>query len=363
LLRADDLDVWLDKVEPGRPASVFTDDVADTHNALAQLAESETEPARVVTLSWQRVPPLGNELGLLVTALAKATLELYPSLYGLTLSAGKRWTEADLETAAHEVTRRIPDVLGAACRQILAACHKGEAPNIKKLSNSEQVHQLALAIEPSQLVILIAVHDADASKGSLRALAQGAEWLADNTRARVILVLPTALSTASELDHVTYTACLFVTPMKADPVAPPPATAEPSAKTKKGTVEANVFVSPIIGRPHPKSAAELLLCDRIRSDPELAPLFAYNQPIKTRYQTNPIVDLLWERGRLVVEIDGQEHCQLVTFIQDRRRDFELFMSGYQVIRFTRFKVLESPEVVLSDIRDAVRFLGTPENQA
>lgn len=362
MLRADDLDKWLDKVEPGRPASVFTDDVADTHNALRLIAESETEPARVVTLSWQNVPALGNELGLLVTALAKATLQLYPSLYGLTQATNERWVTADLETAAHEITRRLPPVLGAACRQILAACHKGETPNIKKLSNSEQVHQLALAIEPSQLVILIAVHDAEASKGSLRALAQGAEWLASNTRARVILVLPTALSTANELDHVTYTACLFVTPLKAEPVTPAPSPTEPPTKAKKGTaIEANVFVSPIIGRPHPKSAAELLLHDRICSDPELAPLFAYNQPIKTRYQTNPIVDLLWEGGRLVIEIDGQEHCQLVTFIQDRRRDFELFMSGYQVIRFTRFKVLESPEVVLNDIRDAVRFLGTPEN--
>ncbi len=51
------------------------------------------------------------------------------------------------------------------------------------------------------------------------------------------------------------------------------------------------------------------------------------------------------------------------FMRDRRRDFELFMSGYRVIRFTRFKVLESPDQVLSDLRDAVRYLGTPENQA
>jgi very-short-patch-repair endonuclease len=364
MLRADDLDKWLGKVEPGKPASVFTDDVGDTYNALEQIAESETEPARVVTLSWQRVPALGNELGLLVIALAKATLDLYPSLYGLTQSASARWTEADLETAAHEITRRIPAVLGSACRQILATCHKGQAPNVRKLSNSEQVRQLALAIEPAQLVILIAVHDSEASKASLRALAQGAEWLATNTRARVILVLPSALSTASELDHVTYTACRFVSPASPEQVVPPSFASEPTTNAKKrGAMEATVSVSPIIGRPHPKSAAEQLLHDRICSDPELGPLFSYNQPVRTRYQTNPVVDLLWERGRLVIEIDGQEHCQLLTFIQDRRRDFELFMSGYQIIRFTRFKVLESPEIVLSDIRDAVRYLGTPEKHA
>ncbi|MEI9947726.1 MAG: DUF559 domain-containing protein [Pseudomonadota bacterium] len=364
MLRADDLDLWLDSVEPGRPASVFTDDVADTHRALQQIAESETEPARVVTLTWQRVPALGNELGLLVTALAKATLELYPSLYGLTQTTRERWTESDLETAAHEITRRIPPVLGTACRQILAACQQGHAPSIKKLSNSEQVHQLALAIQPDRLILLIAVHDAEASKVSLRALAQGAEWLATNTRSRVVLVLPTALSNQSELDHVTYTACLFSSPVEPEVAVPLPLSPEVPTKAMKGNLtDALVSVSPVPGRPHPGSEAEQLLCHQICSDAELAPLFRFNWPVKTRYNTSPIVDLLWDAGRLVVEIDGTDHCVLGQFIRDRRRDFELVMSGYRVIRFTRFKVLESPDQVLNDLRDAVRYLGTPEKQA
>ncbi len=277
MLRADDLDQWLNKVEPGRPASVFTDDVADTHNALQQVAESETEPARVVTLSWQCVPALGNELGLLVSALAKATLELYPSLYGLMQTTRERWAESDLETAAHEIARRIPAVLGTACRQILAACHRGQAPSIKKLSNSEQVRQLALAIQPERLVLIIAVHDAAASKASLRALAQGAEWLAANTRSRVVLVLPTALSAESELDHVTYTACLFSSPIEPEVPAPLPLPQEVPSKSKKSNpTDAVVAVSPVPGRPHPGSEAEQLLCQHISSDAELAPLFRFN---------------------------------------------------------------------------------------
>lgn len=364
MLRADDLDQWLDRVEPGRPASVFTDDVADTHRALQQIAESEIKPARVVTLSWQRVPALGNELGLLVTALAKAALELYPSLYGRTQTTRERWKESDLETAAHEITRRIPPVLGTACRQVLAACHQGQIPSIKKLSNSEQVRQLALAIEPDRLILLIAVHDAVASNVSLRALAQGAEWLATNTRSRVVLVLPTALSNESELDHVTYTACLFSSPAETELRARLPLPPEvPNNANKGGATEAVVSVSPVLGRAHPGSEAEQLLCEQICSDAELAPLFRFNWPVKTRYDTNPIVDLFWEAGRLVVEIDGQDHCGLGKFIRDRRRDFELVMSGYQVIRFTRFRVLESPDQVLNDLRDAVRYLGTPEKQA
>ena len=364
MLRTDDLDQWLYRVEPGRPASVFTDDVADTHNALQQIAESEAEPARVVTLTWQRVPALGNELALLVTALAKATLELYPSLYGLTQTTRERWTESDLESAAHEITRRVPPVLGTACRQILSACQQGQAPSIKKLSNSEQVHQLALAIQPDRLILLIAIHDAEASNVSLRALARGAEWLAANTASRVILVLPTALSNERELDHVTYTACLFSSPVEPEDAAPLPLPPDVPTKSKKSDpTEALVFVSPVLGRPHPGSEAEQLLSARIRSDSELESLFRFNWPVKTNYDTSPVVDLLWEAGRLVVEIDGQEHCVLGQFIRDRRRDFELFMSGYRVIRFTRFKVLESPDQVLNDLRDAVRYLGTPEKQS
>jgi len=366
VLRADDLDKWLGRVEPGRPATVFTDNVADAHNALQQIAESETEPARVVTLSWQRVPALSNELSLLVTALARAALELYPSLYGLTQTTRERWTETDLEMAAHEITHRIPSVLGTACRQILAACHQSQLPSIKKLSNSEQVRQLALAIEPDRLILLIAVHDVEASDVSLRALARGAEWLATNTLSRVVLVLPTALSTEKELDHVTYTACLFSSPLEPEMAAPlplPPVASTKAKKKKKNPTEAVVSVSPVLGRPHPGSEAEQLLCGHICSDAELAPLFRFNWPVKTRYATSPIVDLLWEAGRLVVEIDGQDHCGLAKFIHDRRRDFELFMSGYRVIRFTRFKVLESPDQVLNDLRDAIRYLGTPEKQA
>jgi len=361
VLRADDLDQWLERVEPGRPASVFTDDVADTHRALQQIAESANKPARVVTLSWQRVPALGNELGLLVTALAKATLELYPSLYGLMQTTNERWTESDLETAAHEITRRIPSVLGTACRQILAACQRSQPPSIEKLSNSEQVRQLALAIQPDRLILLIAIHDAEASKVSLRALAQGAEWLASNTRSRVVLVLPRPLSDERELDHVTYTACVFSTPVEPKVAAPPALPPEVPTKSKNSApTDAVVSVSPVLGRPHPGSEAEKLLSEWISGDAELAPLFRFNWPVETRYDTSPIVDLLWETGRLVVEIDGQEHCALGQFIRDRRRDFELFMSGYQVIRFTRFKVLESPDQVLNDLRDAVRYLGKAE---
>jgi len=180
----------------------------------------------------------------------------------------------------------------------------------------------------------------------------------------VILVLPTEISQASELDHVTYTACIFSSPNTPDERASPAIQPEPArAPAPVDELEPRISISSVVGQPHPGSDAERIMYELICSDPELGALFSFNQHIKTRYNTSPRVDLLWRPGRLVIEIDGQEHTGLLTFIRDRRRDFELFMSGYRVIRFTRFKVLESPDHVLNDIRDAVRYLDAPETQA
>lgn len=369
--REEDLGSWLDQVEGGRPASVFTDDVDDTSFALEALLTSEQEPTRVVTLRWERVPALSNELGLLVNALAEATLGLYPELYGTTYASSERWPEAELETAVHEIRRRVPQVLGTACRQILEACRLAQAPIVRKLSNTEQVHQLALAIEPHRLVILIVVRDAAVHSVGLRALAQGAEWLATNTRARVVLILPRPLHNASELDHVTYTACIFT------PVPPPPGCDDGSARVlqieskqpkpqrssplePRSTPPANVSVSPSIGKPHPRSEVERVLFERICTDQQLSPLFSYNIHVPTRYGSSPRVDLLCSQHKLVIEIDGDEHRGIFTWTNDRKRDVELLLSGYRVMRFASSTLVENTEQVLSRIRDAVDLLeGKP----
>ena len=68
-----------------------------------------------------------------------------------------------------------------------------------------------------------------------------------------------------------------------------------------------MFVSAAQGAPHPASDAELSLHRRLAADSELGALFAYNQRIATRYESAPTVDLVWEEGKLVIEIDGDDH--------------------------------------------------------
>jgi len=353
LLTETDLGRWVRTVVAGRPACIFAADVEDARNAVEQVFTSESEPARVVALSWDEVPPLGNELGLLVEGLARAALQLFPFLYGLTQGSRERWTASDIETESHAISRRVPEVLGAACRQILLACREGRAPLVPKLSSGEQAHQLALAVEPQRLVVLIAVLKSTVANARLRALAQGAEWLASNTHSRVLLVLPEAFRDAEELDHVAHTACVYPRVRSASPV-PERKPVVPARKSATQEAAPKVFVSAVFGQPHPKSDAERELHAQLSVDPELRLLFSYNQPVATRFETKPTVDLLWDEGRLVIEIDGDDHRGVLKFSQDRRRDYELVLSGYRVVRFTRSRVVESTGQVVQEIRDAVR---------
>jgi very-short-patch-repair endonuclease len=72
-------------------------------------------------------------------------------------------------------------------------------------------------------------------------------------------------------------------------------------------------VSPIIGEPARNSDAEKALHSGIIRDPKLRLLFAYNQRIPTREGSTPIVDLVWEEGKLIVEIDGPDHRRPQSF--------------------------------------------------
>ena len=152
-----DLGQWLAKLDVGRAACVFSPDVSDTLSVLGQAAASTRQPLRVVSMTWQAVPPLANELGLLVSALARATLDFFPALYGFEQdSEPSRWSKSVVEQEAHAITRGVPDVDGVACRRILGACHRGDVPSLGKLQRAEQARQFALTIEPKRLLVMVA---------------------------------------------------------------------------------------------------------------------------------------------------------------------------------------------------------------
>jgi very-short-patch-repair endonuclease len=65
---------------------------------------------------------------------------------------------------------------------------------------------------------------------------------------------------------------------------------------------------------------------------------------------------LWPEGAVVVELDGYpDHSARDAFERDRHRDYELLMSGYQVLRITNDEVTRDLEAAVGKIRDVVNW--------
>ena len=364
-----DLTRWLEPLARGRATCVFADDVEDALAVLQEAVASRGPAPRVVSLTWSEVPPLANELGLLVAALAKATVGFFPELYGLRQGeVAEPWSAVQVETEAHAITREVAGVDGGACRRILTACYRGKVPSLGKLPRGEQARQFGLAMDPARLFVFIAVVNVPANGQSLRSLAQGAEWLAGNVRGRLVLVLPRELAGRAELDHVSYGACVLsndaeLLPVEESAQAGVSEAGEKSAVRQAASSEPAqpvICVSPIVGRPATNSDAEQALYDRLTSDDELRPLFAFNQQVSTVTGQMPRVDVLWDEGKLVIEVDGPDHRGPGKFSKDRMRDYELWLTGYSVVRFTDGRVLEATDAVVEQIRTAVKFVRQRE---
>jgi uncharacterized protein DUF559/putative AbiEi antitoxin of type IV toxin-antitoxin system len=64
-----------------------------------------------------------------------------------------------------------------------------------------------------------------------------------------------------------------------------------------------------------------------------------------------VVDFLWEDRKLIVEADCYEfHRDRATFESDRKRDIQLRLHGYTVIRLTHRRLKEEPAVVAKELQ-------------
>ncbi len=67
-----------------------------------------------------------------------------------------------------------------------------------------------------------------------------------------------------------------------------------------------------------------------------------------------VIDLLWPRQRLAVELDSRaHHLTPQHFESDRRRDADLLAAGYRTLRFTWRHVHDDPEWVVARLRAAL----------
>lgn len=66
------------------------------------------------------------------------------------------------------------------------------------------------------------------------------------------------------------------------------------------------------------------------------------------------LDVVWERARLMVEIDGAAHIDVLQYWDDMDRGNSFTLQRYQVLRFPAWVIRYHPEDVATQIRDAFR---------
>jgi very-short-patch-repair endonuclease len=305
---------------------------------------------RLVEIEYDQPPSLRTLIEGGLDRLAAVALALFPNWYGL----GLRFAAADAQTAAFEsISIDRLDRLDLLKRGVSptwlttarALCRRGALPRPPGFSASVQAAQLAMAIDPAPLLVAFVVDEgAEVDETLLGGLAIGPEWFAREAGARVVAVVPEAFRASPMIERVSFDAVHVRPrgPQEEAAVIPPVKPRDPA--------------SPLIGQPNPASRGEMLLAKRLEADAELAGLFQYNVHVPTRRGTSPLVDLVWESGKLVVEVDGSYyHSDASAFSRDRRRDYELLVSGYLVLRLPEDEVADDVEMAVEKIRDLVAF--------
>ena len=332
---------------PSQVRLVLAPTVNEVRVALERLAISTGGQFRLVSVSYDRLPTVKSLIDDILDHLAHVALSLFPNWYGDAV----RFAEIDASTSAFDsiladhVNQRDLLKRGVSIPWLRAArnlCHLGKPPLPRDFASAVQVAQLALVIDLAPLLIALILQDERPCSGALHGLARSSEWLARETGARVVIVVPEALSSSTELDSINFEAVRLSTSQK--PIESPP------------KQESRVSVFPLIGQPHPLSRGEQLLAKRLAQDEMLAGLFQFNIRVATQNGNQYLVDLVWTEGKIIVEVDGYEfHSDRVAFSCDRRRDYELMISGHLVLRLPQDEVVEDVGLAVEKIRDVVRY--------
>lgn len=69
------------------------------------------------------------------------------------------------------------------------------------------------------------------------------------------------------------------------------------------------------------------------------------------------LDAVWEKARLIVEIDGAGHADILQYWNDMDRDNQLKLQGYDTLRYASFAVRYHADYVAAQIRLALRSRG------
>ncbi len=223
------------------------------------------------------------------------------------------------------------------------------APRVREMPQAVELAQLALTVSRRGLVLIADVAEACA-KSDPAAVVHALEWVARHADIAVVALFPELPPLEPPFERILYGARRVL--IGADM---PGTGVEAGASSKR---DAEPWLAPWLGSPHPLSETEQRLAKALGADPELSPLFGCNQLVDTVRGSRPKVDLVWTQGRLVVEIDGYgSHGNRMAFMYDRHRDYELTLSGYTVLRLANDEIAQDIGKAVEKIRDIVHLCG------
>lgn len=304
---------------------------------------------------------VGEAIASVVALLGHAVLSTWPVWFG---DHDFGWYRDDalgneqLRHRIRELTARDGRIssswIGPAARQAAS----GTVPRVAT-DPGLQLFQLSLALSRAGIILIIPFP----SRYDLQVAAVAVElveWLVRHAPAAVVPLIPVDWPDEAPLDRLLFNAWTLTArdgvPVTDWESVPGGNADSPTSGDSEFSYERDVpAVSAIRGFPHPLSEIEKRVWRYLAEDLELAALFSCNQTVLTIRGNSPRVDLLWADGRLVVELDGfADHSVRDAFERDRHRDYELLLSGYQVLRITNDEINRDLEAAIGKIRDVVR---------
>lgn len=97
----------------------------------------------------------------------------------------------------------------------------------------------------------------------------------------------------------------------------------------------------------PRNVMELAFRDIVRE-------LGLPEPVSNERRLGWQIDFLWPELMLAAETDGRSvHARRIAFAKDRRKDRELQLAGYVVLRFTYAEIVHRPEIVRAALLAAV----------
>lgn len=332
----------------GQVRGVFTSEIHGTLQSVREWADTQGPGHRTVFHAIGVEFSRDEMIEGLVRRFAEAALVVWPDWYGspglFGDAAEKAWQSLLDDAATQTASRTRRFVQRGWLALAVAACRKGNFPLLPEFGLTVQLRQLALALATEQLALVVAVPPVEApGEGQLRTLGRVLEWVGRIAQARVLAILPRGWADQAEQAGIPSDYRLV------DEAVP-------------GTIEgvrgdeAVPVVCPIIGKPHPASPGEQKLAAWLQRDPFLQGLFEFNVRVPTRAGNAFLVDLVWRAGKVIVEIDGYGfHSSRAAFASDRRRDAELVLSDFLVLRLPHDEVVSDVDLALDRIRDFVRY--------